>query len=401
MKVDGQFHLTYCSNIHRGETWHEVAAALATSLPRVRESLAFTGPMAVGLRLSAQAAATLESASALRAFLDFLDDGNYYVPTINGFPYGAFHGERVKERVYLPDWRDPARLGYTNRLARLLASFLERHPQIEGSVSTVPGAFRTSIKTADDVAQMVAALLRHAAFLVSLRNRTGLTIALAIEPEPACYLETIADVVAFFTAHLFDERAVAAAARDSGAPLTVEDVRLHIGVCLDVCHMAVEFDEPASAVQRLTDAGIRIRKVQLSSALRIDAGTPPAQIRSSLAPFADDTYLHQVVQRGATDIIRYTDLPEALAAAGHSPDHDRREWRVHFHVPIFLAEMTGFGTTQSELVALLRVLKRGGVCPYLEVETYTWDVLPLEYRNLDVCTAIARELNWVRTTLAS
>ena len=398
MKVGDRFHLTYCSNIHPGETWSEVSSALASSLPRVRELLGFDGPFAVGLRLSAQAAEALEVRSTLAAFREFLREGNYYVLTINGFPYGAFHGQRVKEQVYRPDWRDPARLEYANRLARLLAALLSDRPDIEGSVSTVPGAFRAHITGDADVAVMAMQMLRHAATLVSLREQTGVTVTLAIEPEPACFIETVDDAIAFFHGRLFDAALVARVARDAGVPMTVDDVRRHVGICFDACHMAVEFEDPPQALQRLREAGIRVCKVQVSSALRVDRGDASAM--RALAPFAEGTYLHQVVERSASVLTRYVDLPEALAAAAVPPAAvNSAEWRVHFHVPIFLAAMNAFDTTQADLAAVLDALKRDPSCPYLEVETYTWDVLPAEYRTSDVCTAIARELTWVRTQL--
>jgi sugar phosphate isomerase/epimerase len=396
MIVGGRFHLTYCSNIHPGETWKDVAAVLASSLPRVRALLGHQGPMAVGLRLSAQAAETLEQPSEVTAFRDFLRAGDYYVLTINGFPYGAFHGQRVKEQVYRPDWRDDARLEYANRLARLLAAFLADRPDIEGSVSTVPGAFRSEIAGGADETAMATRMLRHAAELVSLRQKTGVTITLAIEPEPACYIESVGDAIAFFRDYLFDPALVQRVAGEGHAALTVDEVRRHVGLCFDACHMAVEFEEPHAALQRLNAAGIRICKVQISSALRVDPADAGAM--RALAAFAEGTYLHQVVERSDIGINRYVDLPEAMTAA-RADAVDSGEWRVHFHVPIFLGAMHEFGTTQSDLVATLDAFKRQPLCPYLEVETYTWDVLPPEYRTSDVCTAIARELSWVRAQL--
>ena len=398
MKVADRFHLTYCSNIHPGETWTDVRNALATSLPRLRRLLAFDGPMAVGLRLSAQAAETLDQPETIEAFREFLRRGDYYVLTINGFPYGAFHGQRVKEQVYLPDWRDEARVHYTNRLARLLATLLSARPDIEGSVSTVPGAFRTNVTSNADVVAMATGFLRHAAELVSLRERTGVTITLAIEPEPACYIETVAEASTFFAEWLFDPRLVDRAAREARVDMTVDDVRRHVGVCFDACHAAVEFEDPSTALALLRDAGVRVCKVQVSSALRI-AKQDGASMRAALGPFADDTYLHQVVERCADRFVRYTDLPDALAAAEATGSADACEWRVHFHVPIFLAAMKDFETTQPYLASVLDLLKRQGGCPYLEVETYTWDVLPPEYRTVDVTTAIARELTWARAQL--
>ena len=381
MKVGDRFHLTYCSNIHPGETWAEVSASLADALPRIRTLLSHDGPLAIGLRLSAQAAQSLATGHAFDAFLDFLRSGNYYVPTINGFPYGAFHGERVKEQVYLPDWRDERRVQYTNQLATILSRLLAVRPDVEGSVSTAPGAFRANVRTTDDVRAIADGFRRHADHLRQIHDTTGRRITLAIEPEPACYLETVDDVVAFFRDHVS------------------EPDRRYVGICFDACHMSVEYEEPLEALRRLEQAGIRIGKFQISSALRVDVSR-----REALTPFADKTYLHQVVERAPAGVTRYTDLPDALHAT-HGAGAAGAEWRVHYHVPIFLGTLGTLETTQSDLVALLDGLKLaapstgGSVC--LEVETYTWDVLPAEHRNVDVCTAIARELTWVRRRLES
>ncbi len=399
MIVGSGLHLTYCSNIHPGESWTAISAALRAALPRIRTLLEFNGPLAIGLRLSADAALQLEQPETLAGFVRFLREGNYYVPTINGFPYGAFHGTHVKERVYLPDWREAARLDYSNRLASILSTLLAERPDIEGSVSTVPGAFRRDVAGDADVRQMAANILRHAAYLVSLRMTTGAAITLAIEPEPACFMETVDDAVGFFTSYLFDDESIAKASTETGIPLSPADVRRHIGICLDVCHMAVEFEDPAQAVERLRIADIRILKIQVSSALRLE-GHDPAALQHLLAPFAEDTYLHQVVERSPAGLRRYCDLPEALSAvAAEHTAVAEREWRVHFHVPIFLPEMRGFATTQQYLASVLALVRRHPPCHCLEVETYTWDVLPPEYRTTDMATAIARELAWARDQL--
>jgi len=394
MRIGRHFHLTYCSNIHPGEAWDDVRRNLEDALPRIRQQLNLDAaePFGIGLRLSARAAETLEQPRHLAAFRDFLDRGRYYVFTINGFPYGAFHGQRVKEAVYLPDWRDAARVDYTNRLARVLAALVPEG--IDGSVSTVPGAFRSEVRSRDDVVAIVRHLVAHVAALKSIAETTGRTICLALEPEPRCHLETIADTVSFFGEYAFDETVVSDAAMDLGVKVTASDMRHHVGVCFDACHMAVEFEDARTAITALGDAGIRICKVQVSSALQLRFRGGDGQPAEKLAPFADDVYLHQVVERRSDGVTRYTDLPEALAAETQTGAGDK-EWRVHFHVPIFLDRMRGFETTQKYLEELLGLLRDDPVCPYLEVETYTWDVLPAEYRTVDTCTAIARELRWV------
>lgn len=395
MRVGAQ-HLTYCSNIHAGESWSSVRDTLASVLPDLRARLNWSGPMGIGLRLSASAAEALEDPPALEDFLRFLADGPYYVFTINGFPYGAFHHTRVKEHVYEPDWRDPRRLVYTNRLASLLARLTHGVDVAAPSVSTVPGAFRPLIR--DDHARGAVAdgLLRHAAYLVDLRRRTGQTITLAIEPEPACQMETTGEVIAFLTQWVHDRDRIAAIARDTGLALTIEQVRAHLGVCLDTCHLAVAHEDPVAALDAIDAAGIPIHKVQVSSALSVEAPQAAASL-AALERFADDTYLHQVVEQGAT-LTRFTDLPDALAAA-HRHEAGHGAWRVHFHVPVFLDALGPFQTTQRHLRQTVREVLRRRLCSQFEVETYTWDVLPPEHRASGLVPAIARELAWTRTLL--
>lgn len=382
MNVRG-FDLTYCSNIHAGETWAEVQGALTRALPSIRQHLGASGPLAIGLRLSAQAARQLEQPDAFKKFQSFLGEGDYYVPTINGFPYGAFHRERVKENVYLPDWRDRARIEYSNRLATVLAGLMAGGSQDRGSVSTVPGAFKGHLRSADDASAIARGVLEHARHLVDLADRTGVAIVLAIEPEPACFIETTAEAVDFFTRHLFD----GAVTRAHG--LTVDQVRRHVGVCFDACHMAVEFEDHEAALTSLDRAGIQVPKFQISSALVVRDQTG----RDALQRFVEDTYLHQVVECRDGSLTRHVDLPDAFSHGGGG------EWRVHFHVPVFLRSLGTLETTQPDLERVLDLIKLRSDRPCLEVETYTWDVLPAEHRTVEMSEAIARELAWARDRL--
>lgn len=382
MKVRG-FDLTYCSNIHAGESWDEMSGALAGALPSIRRHLKVDGPFGIGLRLSARALEQLRQPKTLDEFVTFLRDGDYYVPTINGFPFGTFHGQRVKEQVYLPDWRVPARLEYSNHLASLLAELLAKRGLDRGSVSTVPGAFKGHMRTRDDKGAIVMNLLEHARHLARLRDATGVTITLAIEPEPACFIETTTEAIEFFQKYLFNERA----AYECG--VTVDQVRSHIGICFDACHMAVEFEDYAAALAALDRAGISVPKFQISSALRATDELG----RDALKRFAEDTYLHQVVKRSNGSLTRHVDLPEALA------EDAGEEWRVHFHVPVFARSLGALDTTQPELERVLELVKTRRDRPCLEVETYTWDVLPAQYRTTDMTEAIARELQWTRERL--
>ncbi len=350
MRLDGGFHLTYCSNIHPGETWAEVRGNLKSYIPAVKELLSVEGPFGIGLRLSGRAAEELESGDNLAEFRSFLDAGESYVFTINGFPYGVFHGAPIKADVYLPDWLDAERLRYTNRLARILAELAPDDLGMPASVSTVPGAFRNRVETPDAARTIGRAMLHHAAFLKNLERGTGKRVTLAIEAEPRCYLETIEDTVRFFEDVLYLPELSQQVSDEVGAELTPDDVRRYIGFCFDACHMAVEFEDPASALDRLAGAGIEIYKFQISSAVRLDFETRDGQALRKLGPFDEGTYLHQVVERAGKRpavFVRFDDLSDALSAEQTAEPGEAREWRVHFHVPLFLDRMEGLESTQS------------------------------------------------------
>lgn len=397
LALPGRPHLTYCTNVHAGESWAEIRAALARHLPSVKAQISPDSPMGVGLRLSAVAARDLSEPAALAELKRFVADGGFYVFTINAFPYGSFHGTRVKERVYAPDWRTPERLGFTNLVADLLSN-LAPH-DMTASISTVPGAFKTEVASEIDVERIAEGFVRAAAHLHGIFRETGRTIVLAIEPEPACFLETTEEAIRFFQDHLFSSAACALFALLSGVPTAEAErsLRRHIGLCFDVCHSAVAFEDAEPTLGAVRAAGIAIAKLQLSAALQ--ATGEASHFERLLRRFDDGIYLHQTVERRDGRITRHTDLPEAFRAARRGEAGG--EWRVHCHVPVFLdryEELTSTQQTLREVLALCRVAE---VSPHLEVETYTWNVLPDALKSMEVVGDIVRELRWVRTELGA
>ncbi len=394
MKLPGGLgELTYCLNIHPTQSWAEARAALSGPVRAVKAAVSPDASFAVGLRFSAETLATLGAPEARADLKAVLAAGDLRPVTMNGFPYGPFHGVRVKEQVYQPDWRAPERLAYTTGLAELMADINPEGAFV--SLSTVPGAFKPEAAGAE--AAIADMMLRAVAHLAGLRARTGRTVALAIEPEPFCLLETIAESVAFFRAHLFSRAAAERVAALSGLSVAqaAEALPRHLGLCYDVCHAAVEYEDPAGSIAALREAGIAVHKLQLSSALRLARATAPA--RAALARFAEPVYLHQTMVRGPDGLTRFSDLPEALATG---ETHAHEEWRVHFHVPVFIGRLPDFDTTQGFLAEILALHRAAPIAPHLEVETYTWDVLPEALRAGGVEAAVARELNWVRERLA-
>ena len=389
-------HLTYCTNIHPGESLADVRNALSTHVPDIKLRVSPKADFGVGLRLAAQAVAELEEPFALDELRALLAREGLYVFTLNGFPYGAFHATRVKERVYLPDWLEERRVSYTHSLAKVLAALLPEG--VRGSISTVPGAFAARASAPDAGRRLALNIVRSAADLVLLERETGKTIALALEPEPACYLEKTAEVVRFFEEDLFSREARAELGRLIGFDADqAEDVlRRHVGVCLDACHGSVEFERPRDALATLLAAGIAVPKIQISTGLKLTS--PDADTLEALHAFDDGVYLHQTVvkvrERG--ELSHFVDLPAALAAAKEFGEG--AEWRVHFHVPVFESRLGPFSSTQDELVELLSDAPE--LAPHLEVETYTFDVLPAAYRAASVTEAVARELTWTLGMLA-
>jgi hypothetical protein len=399
MKLPGTapVDLTYCTNVHPGETWDETFASLERYVLPIKRRVSPGQPFGVGLRISADAAATLAIPDHLAAFKDFLADHDLYVFTLNGFPYGRFHGTRVKEAVYLPDWQDAARLAYSDRLADILVELLPAGRDIEGSVSTVPGAFKPRVEGQRSIDAMVRNLVAHAVHLADIEARTGRTLRLALEPEPCCFLETIEEAVRFFEDHLFSAPARELVAQATGRADGAEDLlRRHLGICFDVCHAAVEF-EGEDVLDRLVAAGIAVPKIQVSAALRLP--NVDAAAADLLRPFDDGVYFHQVVERSNGGLTRYLDLDEALAALDGT--ERPREWRVHFHVPVYREATGGFATTQDYLKAILARQRASPVAAHLEVETYTWGVLPEADRQGDLAHNIAREIEWTRRELTS
>ena len=359
--------LTYCTNIHPGESWADARANLEAHLLGVKAAVAPEVPFPIGLRLSGQAVAEIDDAEA-RRFQAWCEENGTYVLTVNGFPHGRFHGVSVKEKVYDPDWRDPVRAKYTNAIADRLVQWLPG--DAPGSISTVPIAWAPSFQEADwpAVRANVLTVVDH---LDALAQSSGKALILAFEPEPGCVVETTSQAI-----ELFERLA-----------LPQDRVR-YAGLCYDCCHQAVQFEDPIDSFGRIEAAGIPIGKIQVSSSLRARGDEIP-----NLRAFDEPTYLHQVVARDVDGgLHRASDLPVFFGEGGGASDGPAlEECRVHFHVPIFADHLGPCGTTRFFLEELLPRIDPGIA---LEVETYSFDVLPAELRTDSVTESLARELIW-------
>jgi hypothetical protein len=385
MELKHGAHLAYCTNIHRGQNWAQTLESLQKYVLAVRRRVCPRRRFAIGLRLSSQAAIELAKGRTLLEFKKWLEKNDCYVFTVNGFPFGRFHGAAVKENVYRPDWTSPDRLAYNNLLFDLLAELLP--DGVEGSVSTLPGSFKGFIKTAGQTKRIRKNLWKCVEHISRLSERTGKKLHLGLEPEPLCLLENSAETISFFRRMRAEYK---------------NDPRLDefLGVNYDCCHFAVEFEEPQKALAAFHAAGIRISKIHISSALKTTA-TPEAL--AALKKFADDVYLHQVVTRTGRGALKYfRDLPDALAQSPKLQTSNRKlpEWRIHFHVPLHAGVVPPFQNTNDHLLGALDWLAANpGRCSHLEMETYTWEVLPPELKSRSVVEQLAAEYRWTLTEL--
>lgn len=373
----------YCTNVHAGASLAETRTNLEKYARAVRQSVSPEEPLGVGLWLSAAAARQMRQEGLEPHWAEWLADIGLTPFTFNGFPHGDFHQKIVKHDVYLPTWADTERLRYTLDLIAIQHALLP--VGMEGSISTLPIAW--GIPSPEwNVLNTAAANLRHAAEeLAALESRTGRLIYLCLEPEPGCALQRSEDVVRFFEQHLLP----------GGNERTI---RRHLRVCHDVCHQVVMFEEQADVMRRYQSAGIGVGKVQVSSAVRLNLRETPTDERTGalaqLAGFNEPRYLHQTVVQATAEAtpVFHEDLSLALANA-----EPVGEWRVHFHVPIYLER---FGLLQTSRAAILECLRAAcETTHHWEVETYAWSVLPPELRQTDLATGIAEEIRWFRNQI--
>lgn len=356
--------LSYCTNVHPGRTVAEVLRGLQDfTLPAQQE---FGGAVAAGLWL-AQPVTTelLANPDGVTRFADSLQQLGLGCYTLNAFPYGDFHSTRVKEQVYLPDWIQPSRREYTQACATILARLLP--PGTDGSISTVPLGFKGFSHPPDFQDQCCQELLQLTRFLKQLQAETGRRIRLAIEPEPFCVLETIPETRQFFA--LLRQQADAAGLRDA--------VDEFIGVCFDVCHQAVEYEDIPTCFRQLAEDQIRINKLHITCALQLDNPAENLEGRQALARYAEPRYLHQTIAPAKSGgQVRFIDLTPEMALNPMQEFLRADSWRIHFHVPVSANRVGPLATTRPQLEQALREIPQLDYAPHLEVETYTWEVLP-------------------------
>ncbi len=393
----GLGHLTYSTLVHPADEWPQLWDSLQRYLPQVKRRISPNAPFGVCIRLSAPTAAELHAKPAERAKLKaFLKDQDLYVYTANAFVYGVFKNTRVKENVYEPDWRTAERREYTKQVADILADICPA--AVTPSIQTAPLGFKPRVTGPDVVDAYTDNVLQVCAHLVDLERRIGTLVTLGLEPEPRCYLETTDETITYFQQHLYTGKAAARVAQLASIPMdtAIAALRRHLGVVFDIGHQAVGFEDIPASLQKLVDAGIPIVKLQEAAAMYIGEVTD-AKVEA-LRRFTGTIYLSQTAECRGDHLEHYLNLEDAMA--GWATDKTPRQWRTHFHVPVFLTDLGPCQSTQFALEQALALHKRTPLSRHLEIETYTWDVLPDALKTGDIVEYVCRELEWVKAQLA-
>lgn len=397
MLINNQYHLSYCTNIHPTETWSDTFDYLKNYTTDIKQAVAPEQSFGIGLRLSNRASIELQEQNQLQIFKEWLAANNCYVFTMNAFPYGEFHRQRVKDFVHYPDWRTSNRRNYTTRLIDQLSELLPEG--MEGGLSTSPLSYKPWLKSPEDTEKAFQKATKHIlgtiSYLDHIYEQTGKLIHLDIEPEPDGLIENSVETIDYFQNRLLP--AAQEWFKDRHSPSEIEAiVYRHFQLCYDVCHFAIAYESPKEAVRKLRSAGIQIGKIQISAALKAILGEDRTAEEQAFGHFVESTYLHQVIARKKDGTFQqFRDLPEALI---YIKNPNLCEYRAHFHVPLFVEAYGALKSTQDEIVNTLNLLKEAPFTKHLEVETYTWEVLP-EALRLPLKESIIRELAWVKAHL--
>ncbi|SNR39038.1 hypothetical protein SAMN04488009_1306 [Maribacter sedimenticola] len=397
MLVNKDLHVTYCTNIHPGQDWKSTFDSIQEHVPKIKNRVSATAPFGLGLRLSNKASEELEIGSNMATFQEWLAQNEVYVFTMNGFPYGNFHDERVKDLVHAPDWTTNERVIYTKRMFKQLSVLLPNG--LNGGISTSPITYKYWHKTTKETVKAFEIGAKHmiqvADYLLELEKTTGKYMHLDIEPEPDGLLENSDEVLHFFSTYLLPIGIPFFKAKlglsDAEAALLI---KRYITVCYDICHFSLAYEEPKDTFSKFRNQQIRIGKIQVSAALKIlFDGQNNEAIWSELSKFNEPTYLHQVTEKIDDRVKTYSDLPEVL-----DKREEHQELRAHYHVPLFLETYGALYSTQDHILKALDYISDNPVTEHLEIETYTWDVLPQDLKQ-DLSVSIIREIEWLKSRL--
>ncbi len=372
MKISNTQHLCYCLNIFRPFKSPAELDILFKKIKALKKELSQpdSESFAIGIWVNKNFLAFLEEQKNLNTLKEKMEQEKIYTYSFNVFPFEQFHDASIKEKVYFPDWMENARVDFTCRAARLLSRLIP--DEVQGSLSTVPGTYTDKISK-HNLSVIQKNFLKTGQFLASLFQDTGKKILLAVEPEPDCLWSSARDFTDFYSTHLAE------------FPNKAE----YIGICYDTAHHELAEDGPGKQFDYCIINNVNIAKIQFSSAL----GSPENSSKDELAKFADEVYLHQTkIFKNNKIIAKFADLPHALAKA------DRNlHWKIHYHIPLYVNKMPhGLIAEKHELETVLKKCKeKPEICSNLEIETYTYDILPNNVKISPIEKSMAEEYSFI------
>ncbi len=398
MQINKNAHLCYCSNIHAGESWQDTFENLKKFTSPIKKKIT-NQRFGIGLRLSNIASKELCQETNLNKLITWLEKENIYIFTLNGFPYGNFHNTSVKDNVHQPDWETNERLAYTKRLFIILEKLIPKG--MDGGVSTSPISYRYWEKVISNEHQIkinaTHQLIDLICLIKPLSDKSGVTLHLDIEPEPDGLIENSSEFIHFFKDYLLKiGKPIIQKIFNMSENDAEKTIKNHIRCCFDICHFSVIFEDINHALNNFINEGIKIGKVQISSALKFNKFENEMMNIKELQQFDEPTYLHQTAIKTKNGRIhRFKDLNEALHELSNL---NASELRSHYHIPIFKNKFSNLNSTQDDILKTLAYWNKNNITNHLEIETYTWEVLPKEYQE-DQKNNIIRELLWVKETL--
>jgi hypothetical protein len=353
----------------------------------------------IGLWFPNSLARQLDRDESLRAgFYERLVAMGWDCFSFNAFPYGDFHSERVKESVFQPSWAEPARLAYTLRIGRIAASWAEAG-ELRSISSLALGLAR--LETAAQFREQCRYNLVELCASWALEyESTGIELVLGLEMEPGSVLEATPQLIEYFESEVFSQKSEEQLfARGISQPAAA--LRRHLGACFDLCHQALQYEDPVQSLSQLASAGIRIAKMQLTNALEL-RNPADAASRAELARYVEPRYLHQVTIQTSDLSVKLVDDLERLLPDGDGQWDDAECWRIHFHVPVHRATLGRLHTTQAWLEAALRFAVDRQLTSHFEVETYTWELLPDSAElSRPLASRIGDEMAWARERIVT
>jgi len=370
--------ITYCGNVHPVVGLSDLEQYLDESTPSVQNHFGAKFPLGLWLPKTAmQDALSEKGLASLRGRLETLET----MPvTFNAFPMEVFHGTRVKELVYTPDWSTRERLDYTKSVAQLgvklgMKSF---------SISSLSGGFKPNDK-AEKVTQYLEHWLQWVDWARSLEENESVRVSLALEPEPFNTMEDESDAIQLWAK-------LREAAKVKG--ISEEYLQRYLGLCFDTCHFSVRYVSLTEAWERLKQHSIPVHKIQVSVAPRWQASMGE-ESRMKFFNWEEPVYLHQSFAKVAGQRQSFLDLDLAKRYEGKV-----EEWRTHFHVPIHFGhreDSTGF-----ELIDFLNYLKMHETeIPVLEVETYSFNSMGEQWgEQTSLEQSIAKEMLWLQEQMS-